>query len=54
MQLDPEEPVGYHILALIYYDRKDYRAALKTVEQGRAVAPGYAIRAALQRRSCCR
>ncbi len=48
VQLEPEEPVGYHMLALIHYDRKDYRAALKAVEQGRTIAPGYAILAAQQ------
>ena len=48
VQLEPEEPVGYHILALIHYDRKDYRAALKMVEWGRAIAPGCAILAAQQ------
>lgn len=37
--LDPEEPIGYHILGVVQYDLKDYRAALATVREGRVRAP---------------
>lgn len=43
VRLDPDEPVGYHVLALVQYDLKDMKAALATVRQGRALAPGYSI-----------
>ncbi|MGE0740579.1 MAG: tetratricopeptide repeat protein [Hyphomonadaceae bacterium] len=43
IRLDPREPVGYHILAVILYDMKNYKKALETVRQGRAHAPNYDI-----------
>ncbi|MEP7210362.1 MAG: tetratricopeptide repeat protein [Alphaproteobacteria bacterium] len=43
IRLDPREPSGYHILALAYFDERKYRAALKIVREGRAVAPAYPV-----------
>jgi tetratricopeptide (TPR) repeat protein len=48
VRLDPDAPLGYHILALVQFDQKDYKAALKTVTEGRVVAPDYAVLAAQQ------
>lgn len=46
MKLDPDEPIGYHYLAVIQFEQKQYRAALATVEEGRRLAPWYAVLAA--------
>jgi tetratricopeptide (TPR) repeat protein len=48
VKLEPSEPVGYHILAVIHEDLKDYRKALKVVAEGRANAPWYGVLAAQQ------
>jgi len=46
IRLDPSDPLGYHFLAVIHYDRKKFGEALKAVEKGRAVAPWYGVLAA--------
>ena len=46
--LDPREPLGYHLLALCHSQRKAYRAAIKTCEEGLAQAPYAAILMAQQ------
>jgi len=46
IRLDPADPLGYHYLAVIQYEQKQYRDALRTVEQGRKIAPDYAVLAA--------
>jgi tetratricopeptide (TPR) repeat protein len=48
IRLDPNEPIGYHYLAVILFERKRYREALHTVEEGRRLAPWYAVLAAQQ------
>lgn len=46
VRLDPQDPVSYHFLAVVHFDRKKYRDALAVIEQGRKVAPWYAVLAA--------
>lgn len=46
VKLEPNEPVGYHILAVIHQDLKNYRKALKVIAEGRAIAPWYGVLAA--------
>ena len=46
IKLDPDEPIGYHYLAVIQFEQKQYRSALATVEEGRKLAPWYAVLAA--------
>lgn len=46
IRLDPDDQVSYHFLAVILYDLKKYRDALKVIEKGRQVAPWYAVLAA--------
>ncbi len=46
VRLDPDDPVSYHFLAVILYDLKKYRDALKVIEKGREVAPWYGVLAA--------
>lgn len=46
VRLDPDDPVSYHFLAVVLFDLKKYGEALKIIEQGRAVAPWYAVLAA--------
>jgi tetratricopeptide (TPR) repeat protein len=43
VKLEPYEPAGYHILALVHFDRRDFSAALRSVEEGQKVAPDYSI-----------
>jgi len=37
--LDPREPLGYHVLAMCYSDRKEYRQAIAVCDEGLATAP---------------
>ncbi len=46
IRLDPNDPLGYHFLAVIHCDRKKFGKALKAVEEGRAAAPWYGVLAA--------
>ena len=46
IRLDPNDPLGFHYLGVIQFEQKRYREALKTVEQGRRLAPAYAVLAA--------
>ena len=46
IRLNPDEALGYHYLAVIQFEQKHYARALKTVEQGRRVAPWYGVLAA--------
>jgi tetratricopeptide (TPR) repeat protein len=48
IRLDPDDALGFHYLAVIQFERKDYRGALKTIAQGRRLAPDYAVLAAQQ------
>lgn len=48
IRLDPNDPLGYHYLAVVQFEQKDYRRALKTVQQGRTLAPWYGVLAAQQ------
>lgn len=48
IRLDPNEALGFHYLAVIQFEKKDYRGALKSVERGRRLAPWYAVLAAQQ------
>ncbi len=41
--LDPDEPLGYHLLALCHSGKKNHKAALKICEQGLARTPGSAL-----------
>jgi tetratricopeptide (TPR) repeat protein len=38
--LDPREPLGYHILAMCYSDRKEFNQAIAVCDEGLAIAPG--------------
>lgn len=46
IRLDPDDLLGYHFLAVTQYQRKRYRAALKTVREGRRLGPWYGVLAA--------
>lgn len=46
IKLDPDEPIGYHYLAVIQFEQKQYRSALATVDEARKLAPWYAVLAA--------
>ena len=46
VRLDPQDPVSFHVLAVVHFDRKKYREALAVIEQGRKIAPWYAVLAA--------
>lgn len=46
IRLDPNEALGFHYLAVIQFEKKDYRGALKSVDEGRRLAPWYAVLAA--------
>lgn len=46
IKLDPDEPIGYHYLAVIQFEQKQYRSALATVDEARELAPWYAVLAA--------
>lgn len=46
IKLDPDEPIGYHYLAVIQFEQKQYRNALATVDEARKLAPWYAVLAA--------
>ncbi len=46
VRLDPDDPVSHHFLAVVLFDLKKHAQALKVIEQGRAVAPWYAVLAA--------
>lgn len=46
VRLDPDDAVSYHFLAVVLYDMKKYGEALRIIEQGRKVAPWYAVLAA--------
>lgn len=48
IRLDPDDALGFHYLAVIQFERKDYRGALKTIARGRRLAPDYAVLAAQQ------
>jgi len=37
--LDPREPLGYHILAMCYSDRKEFSRAIAVCEEGLAIVP---------------
>ena len=37
--LDPREPLGYHILAMCYSDRKESNQAIAVCDEGLAIAP---------------
>lgn len=41
ISLSPDNPLGYHILGVIHYGMKDYRAALAVVREGRQRAPDH-------------
>ena len=46
IRLNPDEAMGYHYLAVVQFERKEYARALKTVDEGRRVAPWYGVLAA--------
>ena len=46
IRLDPDDALGFHYLAVVQFERKEYRKALKTVDQGRRRAPWYGVLAA--------
>lgn len=48
IRLDPDDPLGYHFLGVVDFERKRYGDALKTVLEGRRVAPWYGVLAAQQ------
>lgn len=48
VKLEPREPVGHHILAVIHEDLKDYKKALDVIAEGRTIAPWYGVLAAQQ------
>jgi tetratricopeptide (TPR) repeat protein len=37
--LDPREPLGYHILAMCYSDRKEFNKAIAVCDEGLAIGP---------------
>ena len=46
IRLNPDEALGYHYLAVVQFEQKQYARALKTVEEGRRIAPWYGVMAA--------
>ncbi len=46
VKLEPEEAIGYHILAVVHSDLGQHRKALEAVAEGRKVAPWYGVLAA--------
>lgn len=48
IRLDPNDPLGYHYLAVVQFEQKNYRRALQTVRKGRELAPWYGVLAAQQ------
>lgn len=46
IRLDPDDALGFHYLAVIQFEQKKYRDALKSVDEGRRLAPWYAVLAA--------
>lgn len=46
LRLEPDDPLSHHYLAVNLYDQKNYREALRIVEEGRKLAPGYSVLAA--------
>ena len=46
IRLNPDEALGYHYLAVVEFEQKQYARALKTVEAGRRIAPWYGVLAA--------
>lgn len=48
IRLDPNDPLGYHFLGVVDFERKRYGDALKTVLEGRRLAPWYGVLAAQQ------
>jgi tetratricopeptide (TPR) repeat protein len=48
IRLDPDEPLGHHFLAVVHYEQKEFRKALRAVEEGREIAPWYDVLAAQQ------
>ncbi len=48
IRLDPNDPLGYHFLGVVDFERKRYTDALNTVLEGRRIAPWYGVLAAQQ------
>ncbi|MFT3722636.1 MAG: tetratricopeptide repeat protein [Hyphomonadaceae bacterium] len=48
IRLDPNDPLGYHFLGVVDFERKRYGDALKTILEGRRIAPWYGVLAAQQ------
>ncbi len=46
IRLNPDEALGYHYLAVVQFERKQYAEALRTVDEGRRIAPWYGVLAA--------
>ena len=46
IRLNPDEALGYHYLAVVQFEQKHYARALKTVDEGRRIAPWYGVLAA--------
>ncbi|MEQ1781978.1 MAG: tetratricopeptide repeat protein [Hyphomonadaceae bacterium] len=46
IRLNPDEALGYHYLGVAQFERKQYAEALKTVDEGRRIAPWYGVLAA--------
>jgi len=46
IRLNSDEAPGYHYLAVVQFERKQYAQALKTVEEGCRIAPWYGVLAA--------
>ena len=43
VKLDPQEPLGYHILGMVQMACHDYPAAITSCDEGLKVAPNYAV-----------
>ncbi len=46
IRLNPDEALGYHYLGVVQFELKQYAEALKTVDEGRRIAPWYGVLAA--------
>ncbi len=46
IRLNPDDALGYHYLAVVQFEQKQYARALRSVEHGRRVAPWYGVLAA--------